>query len=56
MPNLWHACTWQVLAEGEDPRVQQAAVWAAERGIADVTLLGRREKLHVSAMGTLGTA
>ena len=29
-----------VLAEGDDPRVQQAAAWATERGIADVMLLG----------------
>lgn len=36
-----------VLPEGEDPRVIQAAVWAAEKGLADITLLGRKERMKV---------
>ena len=34
-----------VLPEGEDPRMVQAAIWASDAGLADVTLLGRRENM-----------
>jgi len=35
-----------VLPEGEDQRIIQAAILAAEQGIADITLLGSAERIH----------
>ena len=35
-----------VLPEGEDQRIIQAAILAAEQGIADITLLGSSERIH----------
>ncbi|MEH6629007.1 MAG: phosphate acetyltransferase [Motiliproteus sp.] len=38
-----------VLAEGEDPRILEAAVIATERGIADITLLGNTKTIRNNA-------
>ncbi|MEH6575489.1 MAG: phosphate acetyltransferase [Amphritea sp.] len=38
-----------VLAEGEDPRILEAAVVATEKGIADVTLLGNVSRIQQQA-------
>ena len=38
-----------VLAEGEDPRILEAAVVATEKGIADVTLLGNVSRIQQKA-------
>ena len=38
-----------VLAEGEDPRILEAATIAAARGIAEVTLLGDTDKIRAQA-------
>lgn len=35
-----------VLPEGEDQRIIQAAILAAEQGIADITLLGSTDRIH----------
>ncbi len=38
-----------VLAEGEDPRIIEAAVVATEKGIADITLLGNVDRIKAKA-------
>ncbi|MCW8886995.1 MAG: phosphate acetyltransferase [Motiliproteus sp.] len=38
-----------VLAEGEDPRILEAAAIASERGIAEITLLGDVDKINALA-------
>ncbi|MFC3106787.1 phosphate acetyltransferase [Undibacterium arcticum] len=46
------ACTTPkkiVLCEGEDPRVLQAAARASQEGIADITVVGDRAKIHALA-------
>ena len=39
-----------VLAEGEDPRIQEAAIRASEDGLSRITLLGRKDRISKDLM------